>query len=473
MLMWFLPRAEGDQVREKAVVVFCLLALLVGVYSLVKWRAFGVGELQLTALILMALVLPVPFLVRQGYSVVLGGNLAILGMAVHALYSAYMFGGIDSQYLLWMVTLIVLAYMMTNPLWGSVWSVAMLLMAVVFVRFKLTGHDFPEPPLTGSDLNRDIVVGYLLPVIMIWVGQSYMQRITLSAVADARSAEASVSQQKTSLEQAGEQMNCVMAQTRDVSGRLVKATSSLGQVQSEIGSQSGDLNDAAGRQHEFAASLSDSLARVQAAVSVSEQALSQVGQSLDATESESEQTRQLAEQLLTLMNAIKTSNDRIESASQVIIDIASQTNLLALNAAIEAARAGEHGRGFAVVADEVRTLSTRSDKSANEIHSLLSDSAKQIKQGLTQAGDSQQRVQAVSAQVTAMRSAFTELESQVRAVSTEVRQLARGGDELSEVSSTTLSTVQSLMERLTALADVADMLQRSADELSQTTRHSS
>lgn len=233
------------------------------------------------------------------------------------------------------------------------------------------------------------------------------------------------------------------------------------------------MNDAAGRQHEFAASLSDSLARVQAAVSVSEQALSQVGQSLDATESESEQTRQLAEQLLTLMNAIKTSNDRIESASQVIIDIASQTNLLALNAAIEAARAGEHGRGFAVVADEVRTLSTRSDQSANEIHSLLSDSAKQIKQGLTQAGDSQQRVQAVSAQVTAMRSAFTELESQVRAVSTEVRQLARGGDELSEVSSTTLSTVQSLMERLTALADVADMLQRSADELSQTTRHSS
>ncbi|HET8902970.1 MAG TPA: hypothetical protein VFN16_03170, partial [Saccharospirillum sp.] len=238
MLNWFLPDTEGDQVREKAVVVFCLLALLVGVYSLVKWRAFGVGELQLTALILMALVLPVPFLVRQGYSVVLGGNLAILGMAVHALYSAYMFGGIDSQYLLWMVTLIVLAYMMTNPLWGSVWSVAMLLMAVVFVRLKLTGHDFPEPPLTGADLNRDIVVGYLLPVIMIWVGQSYMQRITLSAVADARSAEAAVSEQKASLEQAGEQMNSVMAQTRDVSGRLVEATSSLGQVQSEIGAQS-------------------------------------------------------------------------------------------------------------------------------------------------------------------------------------------------------------------------------------------
>lgn len=470
MLTWFLPNTEGDQVREKAVVVFCLLALLVGAYSLVKWRAFDVGELQLTALILMALVLPVPFLVRQGYSVVLGGNLAILGMAVHALYSAYMFGGIDSQYLLWMVTLIVLAYMMTNPLWGSVWSAAMLLVAIVFVRLKLIGHTFPEPPLTGSDLNRDIVVGYLLPVVMIWVGQSYMQRITLSAVAEARSAEAAVSKQKASLEQASDQMNTVMTQTRDVSGRLVRATASLGEVEAQIGAQSGELNDAAGRQHEFAASLAASLERVQDAVSVSEEALSQVGQSLDATESESEQTRQLASQLLALMDVIKASNDRIEQASQVIIDIATQTNLLALNAAIEAARAGEHGRGFAVVADEVRTLSTRSNQSANEINTLLADSAKHIKQGLTQAKDSEQRVHAVTEQVTAMRSAFTELQQQLRTVATEMQQQTRSGEELNQISSSTLKTVQNLSNRLVALAEVADLVQQSADELSVVTK---
>lgn len=50
MFTWLLPDTQGDQVREKAIVVFCLLELLVGVYSLVKWRAFDVGELQLTAL---------------------------------------------------------------------------------------------------------------------------------------------------------------------------------------------------------------------------------------------------------------------------------------------------------------------------------------------------------------------------------------------------------------------------------------
>jgi len=204
--------------------------------------------------------------------------------------------------------------------------------------------------------------------------------------------------------------NATVEKLKSIIHQIKEATDCINTGAKEIASGNSDLSH---RTEEQAASLEQTAASMEeltASVQHNTENAKQTNLLAIGAAEIADQGGAVVGQVVATMNDIKDSSLKIEEIISVIDDIAFQTNILAINAAIEAARAGTHGQGFAVVAGEVRNLAQRAAASAGEIKILIEDAVKKIDDGsglAAQAGKTMDEVLNSIRGVTGMMSEIT------------------------------------------------------------------
>ena len=268
-----------------------------------------------------------------------------------------------------------------------------------------------------------------------------------------------------------EKVRVLIAEAKDISNENSSIANELSSTSVQTGrgvENSSKILQSAGKDcAEIQSYMKDSIEVAKGGKDDLQKALTYVDETLNTISnlsSEIAQTSDIENQMAGKIEQLSRDAEQVKSVLVVINDIADQTNLLALNAAIEAARAGEHGRGFAVVADEVRKLAERTQKSLTEINATINVIVQAI-------NESSEQMSINSKQISELTGVANNAQNTIRDMSGIMRSAIGLSDKTIEDYIKTGKDIDDIVKSMEGISQISSQSARSVEEIASAAEH--